>query len=469
MGGTNGYFAEYEHDAALRGFATPTVNYTVNATRFRENRFLPRTVTEMTVTKKDYSALSHLLLAGINSSEVEAFKQQNRDVQLSMDATLQTRIQKDLALDDSLADNRVSVVILEDTTGDVLASAMYPLPPVNDWERLTMSTQEQNRQMGWLVTSDLGFTYATQPGSTAKLATALAAFNKLGMAAANKNILIRNHDLIRIKSAEPDEPGNISMERALVKSNNAYFIKLANEQRLQEDMATLYMKTGMFLRGVGGYYYSYNLNNADREERWRSYWQKTEFASLRRYNPNDIKKTRGLGISGMAWGQGELIASPAAMARLAAGISNGGKLTPHRFVLKFADSSVNVKPAIAIAKDAQFADRVGQYMKAQSAGKVKDLGINVAGKTGTPERIWKGQRINDGWYVFYAPKATVNGNIVVCIRIERTKGSSDAVKLAGKHIIPKLLQMGYIKGFGQPGGQQPSQRRSDSLRILGSR
>jgi hypothetical protein len=36
---------------------------------------------------------------------------------------------------------------------------------------------------------------------------------------------------------------------------------------------------------------------------------------------------------------------------------------------------------------------------------------------------------------------------VVCIRIEKAKGSSEAVKLAGKHIIPKLLERGYIKGF----------------------
>ncbi len=231
MGGINGYFAEYEHDAALRGFATPITNYTVQASRFRENKFLPRVATEMTVSKKDYSVLAPLLLAGINSMAVDSFKQQNRDVQLSMDAALQTALQKDFARDDSLANNRVSVVIIEDSTGDVLASAMHPLPPVNDWDRLTMPIAEQNKMAYWTVNTDLGFTYATQPGSTAKLATTLAAFNKLGMAATQKNILIRQQDLIRIKSLEPDEAGNISLQTALVKSNNAYFIKLANEEK----------------------------------------------------------------------------------------------------------------------------------------------------------------------------------------------------------------------------------------------
>ncbi len=43
--------------------------------------------------------------------------------------------------------------------------------------------------------------------------------------------------------------------------------------------------------------------------------------------------------------------------------------------------------------------------------------------------------------------ANGKGNIVVCIRIESTKGSSDAVRLAGQHVIPLLLKEGYIKSI----------------------
>ena len=55
--------------------------------------------------------------------------------------------------------------------------------------------------------------------------------------------------------------------------------------------------------------------------------------------------------------------------------------------------------------------------------------------------------MNDGWYVFFAPEAKGTSNMVVCIRIESTRGSSDAVKLAGKHVIPFLLKKGYIKSI----------------------
>jgi cell division protein FtsI/penicillin-binding protein 2 len=229
-------------------------------------------------------------------------------------------------------------------------------------------------------------------------------------------------------------------------------------------MATVYLQTGMFLRGVGGYFYEKYAPDSEQEEKWRTLWRATEFASLRSYNTNDIRRTRGRGISGMAWGQGELIATPAAIARLAAGIANGGVLVPHRYVLKISDSTLGVKPGIPIARDSQYARVIAGYMLKQSANKQKDLHLKVAGKTGTPERIWKGERINDGWYVFFAPKAKGKGHIVVCVRMEKAVGSSEAVKLAGRHIIPKLLERGYIKGFGEekmPPDQLLSQNRPD--------
>ena len=449
MGSTNGYFAEYEHMAELRGFPAPETKFQVKASRFRENRFLPRTETEMTVAKRDFSALSELLLAGINSKKVEEFKKRNRDVQMTVDAALQTNLQAALQTLDTLKNARISVVVMEDNTGDVLASAMYPAAPVRDMERMTMTNSELNRLPYFMTTRDLGFTYASQPGSTAKLITASAAFNKLGMAAATKTIHVRPGDLIRTRSEEPDEAGNITIERGIVRSNNPFFIRLANELRLEEQMGEIYLKAGLFLRGVGGYYYDANLADNSQWQNWMDIWRKTEFASIRSYNPNDIRRTRGRGISGMAWGQGELIATPASIARVAAGIANQGTLMHSRYVMKVSDSTLPLEQGVPLLKHAQSAALMTDYMKKQSANKQSRLGIFVAGKTGTPERILKGERINDGWYVFFAPKQKGPGHIVVCIRIEKTKGSSVAVRLAGSQVIPILTKYGYIKSFGE--------------------
>lgn len=446
-GSTNGYFAEYEHAAELRGFKMPTVSFNAHASRFREDRFLPRGVKEMSVSKRDYSALAPLLLAGLNSAAVDSFKRRNRDVQMTVDAGLQTHIQQALAADTAMQDNRVSVVIMLPQTGDVLASAVYPLPPVNNYDQLTLPINEQNKLSQWMTTSDLGFTYATQPGSTAKVLTAMASFNKLGLAATQVKFHVSMEERIRTKGIEPDETGIITLERAIAKSNNVYFIKLANEKHLQEDMATLYMKSGMFLHGVGGYFYNKKPENIQQEEKWRELWRRTEFNTRPRYDPNNIHKTRAKGISGMAWGQGELIATPAAVARLVSSVANNGDLIANRFVLKVADTAQPVKPSIKLANDPKYAALLTQYMIEQSAPKEEILHLRVAGKTGTPERIWKGNSINDGWYTFFAPMAKGKGNIVVCIRIESTKGSSDAVHLAGRSIIPLLVRSGYIKNI----------------------
>jgi cell division protein FtsI/penicillin-binding protein 2 len=151
----------------------------------------------------------------------------------------------------------------------------------------------------------------------------------------------------------------------------------------------------------------------------------------------------------MAWGQGELVSTPASVARLAAGIANNGLLTDNRYVLRISDSTMGIKKSLRIAEQPDYAHLLTGYMQAQSANKTSRLGIAVAGKTGTPERIVRGKRINDGWYVFFAPKANGTGNTVVCIRIEDTKGSSSAIQVAGKDVIPHLIQMGYIKSFNR--------------------
>ena len=444
-GGINGYFAEYEHAAELRGFKMGTMGYTLVASKYKEDKFLPRGPKEMTVVKKDYTALVPLLISGLDTLQIAEFKKRNRDVRLSVDAALQTQLQQAIAKDAGVKGNRVSVVVMSAGTGDVLASAVYPLPPVKNWEQLTMSTADQNKLGNWTTTADLGFTVATQPGSTAKLLTAMAAFNKLGISAAQQTYLVRAKERIRSSGPEPDETGNIDMERAIVKSNNVYFIKLANQQHLGPQMADLYLKTGMFLHGVGGYYYGRKADIGDRERTWMDLWEKTEFNS--RYDASDIYRNRATGLSGMAWGQGELIATPAAVARLAAAIANRGQLVPNRYVLKLNDSLVKSKETTAMAKDPAYAALLKRYMIAQSAGKAAQFGIAVAGKTGTPERIVKKKKVNDGWYVFFAPNSKGTGFTVACIRIESTKGSSEAIRLAAEQVIPILVQKGYMSAI----------------------
>ena len=165
----------------------------------------------------------------------------------------------------------------------------------------------------------------------------------------------------------------------------------------------------------------------------------------------------------MAWGQGELVATPASVARIASGIANDGIMVPNRYVLDVNGHPTTSQRGIAIAGDSVYAQYLATYMREQSALKKSQFGIYVAGKTGTPERIVKGESINDGWYVFFAPAANDTGHVVVCIRIEGTKGSSDAMALAGAHIIPLLQESNYIKSFDPLKKQLPRVDNTNDL------
>jgi cell division protein FtsI/penicillin-binding protein 2 len=79
-------------------------------------------------------------------------------------------------------------------------------------------------------------------------------------------------------------------------------------------------------------------------------------------------------------------------------------------------------------------------------GKQKIHTMKVAGKTGTPERIVRGIKQSDGWYVFFAPTPDNTSYTATCIRIETGQSSANAVLLA--NAIAKILQKrSYIVSF----------------------
>jgi hypothetical protein len=130
--------------------------------------------------------------------------------------------------------------------------------------------------------------------------------------------------------------------------------------------------------------------------------------------------------------------------------------------LKISDSLTRVQPGIKLANDPKYAALLTDYMVKQSINKSYTLGLKVAGKSGTPERVWKAARINDGWYVFFAQKKSGKGHIVVCIRIESTRGSSKAVLLAGKHVVPALLKLGYVSDLEEA---KPKVVKAKSIKV----
>jgi cell division protein FtsI/penicillin-binding protein 2 len=223
----------------------------------------------------------------------------------------------------------------------------------------------------------------------------LAAFNKLGEAAADISYNDIGFEEIIRKGQRESEPYNepIDMKKAIVRSSNVYFIRIANENNLDNEIAHLYLNFDM---------------DDNRRERILRHWRDSSFVVNRQFYQKwrGIKRNRyNSEFSGLAWGQGQLTATPASVARVAAGIATNGLLQPSRYVLEAAGIAKPIGKGVAIIKKREYAEMMQSFMIEQSNpnGASKISISKVAGKTGTPERKYKGQSRFDGWYVFFAP------------------------------------------------------------------
>ena len=445
----NGYFAEAAHLSDLRGFDNHPRQNTLLTTRYRADRFTPAVDRTLTLPLYDYRELAPAVRSGTDGRVVDEYKSRNRNLHLSVDAGLQVALQKGLA-GSEFNDKRLSVAVLDAATGEVLASALYPLPNLRRPDELALPDAERMRLPYLTTERDLALTYPTAPGSTAKIMTATAALNRLGEDGTKVSFPISCGEIIRRGKVESEPCGRrVDMRQAIVRSSNVYFIRIANEYSLDKEMANLYLATGMNIDYIGGYSFTDSHTTADRTRILR-HWRDSSFVVRRNLYKSLTYPRRYRGeFSGLAWGQGQLTTTPVALARMAGAVANGGVMQPSRYVLRRGGQKVPVATGVALTSQPGTADRLRDFMIEQSnpGGRAKISISRVAGKTGTPERMVLGEKQNDGWYVFFAPTPNGRSHTVTCVRIELGESSADAVKLANTVIAPILKERGYLGTF----------------------
>lgn len=453
----NGYFAEAHHLTALRGFGVSRAMEDSVTSLYQPDRFTKPFYTNAQLVKYDYAALVDGLREGLDTTRpaIRNIKDKDRNVHLTVDASLQVELEDSLQ-NSAFHNKRISVVVLDAVSGDMLASALNPLPNLQSPELLELSDRERNQLNIPVTERDLGMTYATAPGSTIKILTAMAGFNKIGLAATQ----IKYNDIYRDEifrdnknEQEPFIPKVpfVDMHEAIVNSSNIFFIRFANDYNLGDQMAALYQNTGMRLNQRGGYDYI-QAQDVGKQSADLTSWQHDVLYNDRKAydNPRNAHTTtryRGL-FSGLAWGQSVLTATPVSIARMAGAIANKGVLQSSRYVLQEAGQIQVPGDCIQLAKDTAYASILKQFMIDQSSrpGKQKIHNMIVAGKTGTPERMVKGIKQSDGWYVFFAPTPDNKSYTVTCIRIETGQSSVNAVVIG--NAVAKILQRrSYISSF----------------------
>lgn len=498
-----GYMAEVQHHSYLRGYENSYNDKDGNPIKVKlsgkvksDARFLNSAPRDTTIVYRlrDNRELVQYLKDGTHG---KLLKQHNDKVKngdynlyLTLDAALQKYMQDTLenyvnGIDHFKTNNllRISAVVLDAQSGDLLTSANYPRP---DYQRLRDEDQagiryynDNRRPADWkgYTDRDLGLTYATAPGSTAKVMSALAGLDKLGVEAVQRDARFRvyRYEVIDInkmgKSKEPPmgsgTMAHVSMKQAIVQSSNCYFINLVNHYNCYDELEKIYSAVGISLDNKKPYSLYYQSSNVLHDIVARK--QSVAVPEYQKYiTQRDVEKTldthngKTLGKECWmwAWGQGTMDATPLNMARVVSTVANGGQMPVTRYLLKSADSHHReIRPEYVPITSNENAAELKSYLKAQADHKSSSFASEfvplIGGKTGTPERVLKqvsgGQdKPNDGWYIMYVETGNAEHPVLaVAIRMERVGHGSDlgsgaAMKLASSVVLGALRDRGYV-------------------------
>jgi peptidoglycan glycosyltransferase len=378
--------------------------------------------------KRDFRALLPLVRNRYrNSAVVKAMLERPRDIHLSIDARLQSRTAA--ALETRIEAGRHArgaAVVLDVSTGDVLASVSYPWPSAADLQNpaaVALGSRESERLF------DRPRYGLYPPGSTFKLLVAGAALRSHAVKQGETFTCNRLPDgrvgnFVR-GSPRPvrDDPmdtvphGNVDLRHGLVVSCNAYFAQLAvhlGPQRML-DAASLFQ-----------------VNVA----------RPATPAGLARSLPH------------AGYGQGQVILSPLKMARIVASIGGQGTVQPERWetaqtaaagggpLRAGLDRTVDGQQRFLSPADAAILSRSMREVVTSGTGRtLRSNRTEIAGKTGTAE-------VGDGrahsWFAGFAPYGDPAHRIAFAVIVENAGyGAHEAAPIAGE-VVTAAREIGLF-------------------------
>jgi cell division protein FtsW (lipid II flippase) len=362
-------------------------------------------------TRRDFHELVPLLRHRYspNHTDVKAFLNRTRDVRLTIDAPLQASVARILAKYAARsATGHAAAIVLDPDTGELLAVASYPFPSVTV-EASHRSTDETETLI------DRARFGLYPPGSTFKLVTATAALRQSPafrdstfMCSLQANGRVGAQvagTLVRDDVLDAHPHGRIDMHEGLVHSCNAYFAQLAVRVG-----PTPLLDTANLL-GI-------------------SVARDDSVARLRATLPQ------------AGYGQGDVVASPLRMARVAAAIASNGTLRDVR-VEKTA-SARSIPTHDLVSSDA--AATLGRYLRdavlTGTGRSLREHPWRIAGKTGTAEVHGAPSH---AWFVGYAPYGQAEKRIAFAVLIENAGYGGAAAAPAAGEIVTAAAQSGLLR------------------------
>jgi cell division protein FtsW (lipid II flippase) len=408
-GATNTSYVERDREATLRGFddratAVPSTD--------AEGR-------PVVVVRRVFAALVPLLRHRHEADHpaMRVMRERVRDVRLTIDAGLQHRVASILAAYAARSKaGRAAAVVLDPATGAVLALVSVPWPALNGAAagapRALALPGSQDGQAALLDRARYGL---YPPGSAFKLVTATAALRRdlrLAQARFTCGRLPDGRVGTRIPGGRPVRDdvldahahGTIDMRAGMTHSCNAYFAQLAlslGPETLLDTAARL---------GI----------------------------SVVSSNPTATHLRATLPQAG--YGQGDVLASPLRMARVASAIAADGLLREARAEV---DAAAGRDEVLLTPEAAQM---LGDFMRdAVLTGTGRGLREHpgrIAGKTGTAEVA--GQP-SHSWFVGFAPHGAATRRVAFAVLLENAGyGGRTAAPVAGE-IVTAAMAAGLVR------------------------
>ena len=355
-----------------------------------------------------------------NNPAVRRVLDRKRDVRMALDARLEVRAGAILkAALQKAGQEKGSIVALDPATGDLLAAVSYPLPPIGPGDAAPEEAGEDTANP-YLDRARYGL---YPPGSTFKIVTAMAALRTDPQWAKQTYSCIRLPDgrvgnymhgstrPIRDDIEDKQPHGTIDMERAVVVSCNAYFAQLGTYNVGAQHL----FDTGTLL-GI-------------------SMAAPPTAEQLRKSLPQS------------SYGQGQVVASPFQMARVAAAVANGGRMPQGRWI---ADESNDRTQAAQVVIGPDVAATLGRYMRevvTEGTGRAAaGAPAQIAGKTGTAELA---DAPSHAWFIGFAPYPA-GKRIAFAVLIENGQYGGAYAAPAAAALVTAAQDLGLIGAGKQP-------------------
>jgi cell division protein FtsI/penicillin-binding protein 2 len=296
----------------------------------------------------------------------------------------------------------------------MLAAVSYPWPSAVQFASLKTGPETQAPGTDLLDRARFGL---YPPGSSFKLVTAIAALRKDPGLARQRYDCVRLPDgrignfvgrrEIRDDVRDKQPHGSVDIQKGMIVSCNAYFAQLGAHSVGSAMLYDTASKLGISVA-----------------------------------RPNTPQKLQQY-LAQASYGQGQVVASPCQMARVAATIANEGNAPEGRWIMDETNLRVRAPQPLL---PPLLANQIAGYMRGvvtSGTGRVLNASpIAIAGKTGTAELA---KAPSHAWFIGFAPYGVKGGKqIAFAVLVENGQyGGTAAAPIAGE-IVAAARQLGII-------------------------